>query len=617
MKNKYLLFLITVISSPVLMHAQDDCLSIHQLERILEVEISEVADFVERKSYASGNEILIIGSDTILTNYYSWSSGNKSLRIHKSEDGLARLILYSDPTCTYSFAKKAMSAGYLTQDNALPFLFKKGNLKLILRRNGQVLLFGTDFSLKLKAISDAHKARKEFARRTEEKLISSLKEIKISLKNEDYSNAFKEYENLCGGNLNEVIECEKLKDLILTSWEKKVTNEIDGLIRENQFPLAENYLSTSNFPLDSMVNHWGRLIASKRNEHETQILYTQLQNEIQILYTQLQTAVKDENHSSQLEIANKILAYPDVQNAIKIEVKRIKNKSENLIELLKIRKTTTLDYWKYLPDTKENINKLIYNHIRQQVTSNKKGELNIDFNIKFDTLGNNLSVNKSIGLNKQFVDQILIQLEPLKRSNYFFKSEASLAFHVSWESTSLKVRSDLHGMDFSHSTNWKEDITRFVKYAPLPFGSFTFKEKSVRINSRLYSQIHFEKHHSGSGGFKNIYKSLIIPGLGRKGVQYGKPNSRWQLPVILFGTAVGSEMYAQMLLSEFSTDPTQTTIYDEANTWHQVGLVSAGIGVIDYLYEQFYVMSKSVSNSKKSSSNQKYGAQWTKDNFKF
>ena len=606
MKNKYLLFIITVISSPLFMHAQDDCLSIYQLERILEVEISEVPNFVERKSYSSGNEILIIGSDTILTNYYIWSSGNKSLRIHKSEDGLARLILYSDPTCTYSFAKEAMSAGYLTQDKALPFLFKKGNLKLILRRNGQVLLFGTDFSLKLKAISDAHKARKEFARRTEEKLISSLREIKISLKNEDYSNAFKEHENLCDGNLDEVIKCENLKELILTSWEKKVTNEIDGLIRGNKFTLAENYLSTSNFPLDSLVSHWGQLIASKRNEHETKILYAQLQ-----------TAVKDENHSNQLEIANKILAYPDVQNAIKIEVKRIKKKTKNLIELLKVRKTTTLDYWKYLPDTKKNINELIYNHVIQQVKSKKEGKLNIDFKIKFDTSGNNLSVNKSIGPNKQFVDQILEQLEPLKRSNYFFKSEASLTFHVSWESASLKVQSDLHGMDFSHSTIWKEDITRFVKYAPLPFGSFIFKEKRVIINSRLYSQIHFEKHHSGSGGFKNIYKSLIIPGLGRKGVQYGKPNSRWQLPVILFGAAVGSEMYAQILLSEFSTDPTQTSIYDEANTWHQVGLVSAGIGVIDYLYEQFYVMSKSVSNSKKSSSNQKYGAQWTEDNFKF
>ncbi len=606
MKNKYLLFIITVISSPVLMHAQDDCLSIPQLERILEVEISEVPNFVERKSYGSGNEILIIGSDTILTNYYSWSSGNKSLRIHKSEDGLARLIIYSDPTCTYSFAEKAMSAGYLTQDKALPFLFKKGNLELILRRNGQVLLFGTDFRLKLLAIRNAHKARKEIARRTEEKLISSQREIEDLLKNEDYSNAFKEYENLCGGNLNEVSKCENLEKLILTSWEKKVTNEIDGLIRGNKFSVAENYLSTSNFPIDSLISHWGGLIVSKRNKHETQILYTQLEN-----------AVKGENHSSQLEIANKILAYPDVHNLIKIEAERIKKKSENMIELLNIRKSTTLDYWKYSPGTKENITKLIYNYIRKQVKSKKEGELTIDFNIKFDTLGNNLSVNKSIGPNKQFLDQILNQLQPLKRSNYFFTSEASVAFHVTWEATSLKVQSDIHGMDFSHSTIWKEDITQLVKYAPLPYGSFTFMEKSVKINSKLYSQIHFENHNSGSGGFKNIFKSLIVPGLGRKGVQYGKPNSRWQLPVIMFSAALGSEVYAQMLLSEFREDPTQTAIYDEANTWHQIGLVSAGIGVIDYLYEQFYVMSKSFSNSKKSSSNRKYGIPWTRDNFKF
>jgi hypothetical protein len=112
----------------------------------------------------------------------------------------------------------------------------------------------------------------------------------------------------------------------------------------------------------------------------------------------------------------------------------------------------------------------------------------------------------------------------------------------------------------------------------------------------------------------NVVKSLVVPGLGRRAVNYGKPNKKLQEILLIGGGAVGAELYSRGIMSTYSQNPSRADLYEDALLWHRISLGFAAIGAVDYINEQFYVLVKSYKNLSDSRKTNKALKDWKKSN---
>jgi hypothetical protein len=452
--------------------------------------------------------------------------------------------------------------------------------------------------------------RRAILARLEAEFVATIETYRTKLLNyriysdtSNYSRLYYQFESAVNQQYKSREEFVSVSNDILKSWKMKLTNEVNLKIANLQFAQASEALKSSNYPESESINDLYNLILNKKLTHE-----------LSVLEQSLKDAVSVKKYAQQIELAGQIIAHPKVSFSQKSFAEQTRSKAQETLQLIAKRQSTTVVYWNHFPEKKIQVERLLEDYLLTKLERRKKGEFFFSMRVDYDTSGarsNLFELSTEDTELKTAINQILT---PVILSNLYFKSSDTLYFKSSWSTDRHIAERKFKGTVYSNFSAWNSDISNLINNSPSKFGTFKFDVHQVSVNGSPYSSIEFVKHRVGNSMLSNVVKSLVVPGLGRRAVNYGKPNKKLQEILLIGGGAVGAELYSRGTMSAYNQNPSRSDLFEEAQLWHRVSLGIAAIGAVDYINEQFYVLIKSFKNLSDSRKTNKVLKDWKKSN---
>ncbi len=282
---------------------------------------------------------------------------------------------------------------------------------------------------------------------------------------------------------------------------------------------------------------------------------------------------------------------------------------EQIEEIIEQRSHIVFSYKNINPISYKLFKTDLENRVNEIIKENKKGYINADFNILFDTSGVNNSKVTTCSTSSQGFNEFLEQelkkskLTPSKKMSYFISSKENINFITHWESDKISIKFTSDGFQ-GLSTDAQIDypIMSFVNSQSFKYGKYTYLIKRKNFNETIYNDISLHNYKVVGPGAA-IY-SMLLPGLGTLKVSYGE-KGKGRLTTFLIGAIVAgsAKLYSDQQYSKYETATQQSAIddyYVKANNAHKVALISAGISASIYLYDIGWVLSKGTKNRKQS-----------------
>jgi len=289
--------------------------------------------------------------------------------------------------------------------------------------------------------------------------------------------------------------------------------------------------------------------------------------------------------------------------------------SEKINKILEIKSTLTkrsTTVFSYKSTNKNDLiqfQNLLLDDMKLQIKKNKKGFVNLNILISFDTLGNNLSAVKNIsssitGYTKKLSNITSSSiLKPSSENGYFLASQENLKLDVKWSTTKNLFKSNLKGIfQNEYPIPSYTAVASFINKQPFKNGKYIFEGKDKEVNGKSYSDINLVKYRAV--GPEAAFLSMLMPGMGTLKVTYG--NKGWgRFKCFLFssGLAIGSKLYSDAQYKSYLGATSQADIdnyYNNANISYKIALISGGISATIYLYDIIWVISKGAKNIKDS-----------------
>ena len=355
----------------------------------------------------------------------------------------------------------------------------------------------------------------------------------------------------------------------------------------------------------------------QKEMNTTGLLESKIYVEVKTLFLdQITTLTLQGNYDKALSIIEQLEnSYSDDQI---IETKRqeVINKREKEIELKQLSDLLSLDYSLLYNFKTENevvrlkiqelVNLKTYdvglNSGRYKFSINLKYVKNDNYHFKLD---NSIS-NSNLQLGNDLVYELNNYRAKLSPPTITFKGEK---YEVNTEDNYpvdlfiSRKTNELTGKNYVWETDDKfiSDImnSRYNRrLSSYPEGVFKVDITSVDIGEKVYYQT------SGyclkrTDGVKNVFKSLLLPGAGRKSVGYRNG------PLIgigffaLAGTAIGSKIYSNKMYQQYLDSDSQDVLeksYNAANFANRLSIISGTLGISLYLYDVLAVFGKGLFN---------------------
>ena len=609
------LLLTTLLLSFGLRSYGQNCLDLYQLERMLlsSVSYEEVDSFLRENSYytrSSGSSTLILETDSISTVYYKNSYYGSSAAIYNRVGTTSRIVVYDNSDCSYEIQRKLLDERYaLVKDDEIK-TYRKGNTTAMVYPDGTLVLYGKSIGDFRTANQKQREKRQAILARLEAQFVTTIETYRAKLLNyriysdtSNYSRLYYQFESAVNQPYKSREEFVSVSNDILKSWKMKLTNEVNLKIANLQFAQATEALKSSNYPESESINDLYNLILNKKLTHE-----------LSVLEQSLKDAVSAKKYVQQIELAGKIIAHPKVSISQKSFAEQTRSKAQETLQLIAKRQSTTVVYWNHFPEKKAQVEQLLEEYLLTKLERRKKGEFFFSMRVDYDTSGVRSTLFELSTEDTELKTAINQILSPVILSNLYFKSSDTLYFKSSWSTDRHIAERKFKGTVYSNFSAWNSDISNLINNSPSKFGTFKFDVHQVSVNGSPYSSIEFVKHRVGNSMLSNVVKSLIVPGLGRRSVNYGKPNKKLQEILLIGGGAFGAELYSRGTMSAYNQNPSRSDLFEEAQLWHRISLGIAAIGAVDYINEQFYVLIKSFKNLSDSRQTNKVLKDWKKSN---
>jgi len=327
---------------------------------------------------------------------------------------------------------------------------------------------------------------------------------------------------------------------------------------------------------------------------------------------------KQNLYDEAISIFNEVLVL-DPNNAHAFEMVKSINRTKEILrkrstEIFSYKETNQVDY--------KRAKSTLYELIANKINESDEGQIELNYKIGFDTLGNDRSALVSIKSSEKELETTLngfsqyASLTPSKYDKYYVASIETINLNSNWNTTIYKVKSK-RKRQFNISeltTSQNNQLVQYLNTQPNRYGKFKIKVKSKEINDAQFSsfgtaaQQNFSDmsivgYRTKAGPMSFIY-SAILPGSGSLKVSYGKKGvGRMVWFLLNAGVAYASRTYSekQYNLYKNATDQTQiNNYYQAANISHQISLATAGIAASIYVYDIIWSFSRGCKNLKQS-----------------
>lgn len=343
------------------------------------------------------------------------------------------------------------------------------------------------------------------------------------------------------------------------------------------------------------------LEAKLKREFEAKIK----EEKYQILISQADSLYQKKNYSASKTTYSKALEIKPEENYPTNKIIEI----DKLLAFLEERKTKIYDY--------KELNSSDYNSINNSVTSkiqNVLKEKNVtglaDYKItyKIDTLGTTSFSLVETGVPSPEITNLIkplikdIQLKPVLKNGYSVFAKSEHVINIKMEEKTFEVKkNNLETIVFNNPNNlYKTEINQLVSSGPI--GKYTIKIQKKEINNIDFSNNSVSKYR-GIGGPSNMFLSVLVPGLGVKGVtggsESGLTRTLWSYGFIISG--VGCKLWSMSEYDKYHSATEQTSMdeyYDNANLLNKSFYVLTATGAVIWIYDIIWVANKGFQNKK-------------------
>jgi len=278
-------------------------------------------------------------------------------------------------------------------------------------------------------------------------------------------------------------------------------------------------------------------------------------------------------------------------------------------EILALRKSTVFSYKEINAHSYNTYLDRLTNHVNDVITANKKGHIQLDFDIRFDTSGGNNSKINVANSSDSRIDEYLTKtlrsdvLAPSEKMGYRIASSQNVTFNTKWYTEQVTIKYTHSGFTgLRDNFGIDQPIRSFINAQSFRYGKYTCTIKHKKYNENLYYDISLKNYKVVGPGA--AFYSMIMPGLGTLKVTYGKKGKGRLLSFILSAAVAGSaKLYSDQQYSSYMSATKQSDMdnyYSNANIGHQIALVAAGISTSIYLYDIIWVCSHGVKNRRNS-----------------
>ena len=178
-------------------------------------------------------------------------------------------------------------------------------------------------------------------------------------------------------------------------------------------------------------------------------------------------------------------------------------KIDNILTVLRDRKTTIYSYQKLLPYNFSSFRSAVINSIDSLSAGQREGKVIFDFSISFDTSGYNTS-NYTIQNTTTFKLPPLLEsyksnplLTPTIMEGYYVASKESFGVNFSWFNKSVMYKCNSRKVKSrSNEENSPSDkvIRNYINNQYLKYGKYQFQVKSKTFNGKTYTDISLLKY---------------------------------------------------------------------------------------------------------------------------
>ena len=282
---------------------------------------------------------------------------------------------------------------------------------------------------------------------------------------------------------------------------------------------------------------------------------------------------------------------------------------EKISSFLEQRKNKIYDYSELNSSDYNTTNNFIASEIQ-----NSLKELNItgfaDYKITYviDTLGiTSYSLIVQEGTNPLITNLITpliqnIQLIPVSKNGYYVFAKSEYFITIKMEEKSFEVKkNNVETIVYNNPNNlYQNEINKLVSNGPI--GHYTIKIQKKEINNLDFSN-NFVSKYRGIGGPSNTFLSVLVPGLGVKGVSGGSNNglSRTISSYGFIISSIGCKLWSMSEYEKYHSATDQTSMnhyYENANVLNKTFYVLAATGAIIWLYDIIWVANKGFKNKK-------------------
>jgi len=357
------------------------------------------------------------------------------------------------------------------------------------------------------------------------------------------------------------------------------------------------------------------LISNNQNEVNKKIEQSKkniLEKKINVLQTKadsfysLKNLIKaEENYRLILELQQDNLhAKSRIQNIYEIK------------ELLEERKKTIYPYHYLNPDDFKKFNASLISELNNTIDDSDRGFLKYNINVTFDTLGKNLTTpvffKSSVSKYENFVDKLIAAntLSPIVKYNYYLASTDKIEIDANWNSFIYKFKSRFNSnkelgihSDTVISNRALSSISNYIEQQKFRYGNFKFQIKTKQVNNSEFDDIKFIDYNTDAGP-ACVFYSILMPGWGTQKVTYGEKGlGRTILFLLSSAVSVGSKIYSDQQFKNYTNATNPSVInqyYQNANSAHQISLVSGGFAACIYINDIIGVISRGARNRRES-----------------
>lgn len=439
--------------------------------------------------------------------------------------------------------------------------------------------------------------------------------IKTLVQYKDLTIEFLEYNsvNSVGNNYTILVYNSKSVSLAIKGLEEQKLQ-----IVKRELERKELYLNTL-IKADSLYNLGNFSIAKQNYERAQQLdpnfsllekINLCIRGTSELMNKEADNLLNDRQFDLAISKYKEALSYEAKHSFLKDQAQYSQRKIEDIEEIkevLTIRKNKVFKYSEINTKDYAALKLAIINNFEQQLKTTPNGNLNLQYQISFDTLGTNLSEitsfestvsnsqNQIPSLTKDF------KLKPSQIDEFYVAAKDQINLKSDWNTSTSTNRYNSNGLRPSEEINVELDlIESFFKEKSFPPGKYTISVLEKNVNQASYKDINLKNYTSI--GPEAAFLSLFMPGTGSLAVSHGEIGWKRVSSFLFFGgLAFAAQRYSAAQYKNYQTAIIQEEMdeyYTLANISHKASLVSAGIATSIYIHDFFWVVKRGNKNNR-------------------